>query len=59
MLYLAFEELVEPAKLKQTCRFPHEVSGLNCVDLVKHGQVVEREFLEEGAEEVVGDIGLA
>lgn len=59
MLYLAFEELVKPAELEQTGTLPEEVGGLNGVDPIKHGVVVDWYFFVDEAEEVVRDIGLA
>jgi hypothetical protein len=59
VLDLAFEELVEASELEHAGGLAEEVGGLYRVDPVEHGVEVDGELLEDGAEEVVGDIGLA
>lgn len=59
MFYLAFEEFVESAELEETGALPEEIGGLNSVDLVEHGVVIDGYFFVDEAEEIIRDIGLA
>jgi hypothetical protein len=59
VLQLPLEEFVESAEVEQPCRLPEEVGGLDRVDLIEHGVVVEGKFLEDANQEVVRVAGLA
>jgi hypothetical protein len=56
MFDLALKQLVEPSKLEHTCRFFHKVGGVDGIDLIEHGVVVDGKLFINIEEEIVGNV---
>jgi len=59
VFHFALEQFIQPSKLEHTGRFLDKISSLDCIDLVKHGVIVDRQFLINTEKKVIWHIRLA